>query len=87
MSNGCGSGNEGGNQRERFLSDIQKVEALQTALKPDEEMVTSALRYVISHPAVATVIPGAKSPEQAAANAAAGAAVPDEVDVARLTGE
>ena len=30
-----------------------------------------ALRFTISHPAVSTVIPGAKTPEQAQANAAA----------------
>jgi aryl-alcohol dehydrogenase-like predicted oxidoreductase len=35
-------------------------------------MVTAALRYVISHPAVTVVIPGAKSAEQAATNAQAG---------------
>jgi aryl-alcohol dehydrogenase-like predicted oxidoreductase len=41
-------------------------------------MVTAALRYTLSHPAVSTVIPGAKSPEQARMNAAAGAQLLDE---------
>ena len=35
-------------------------------------MVTAALRFVISHPAAPVAIPGAKSPTQAAMNAAAG---------------
>ena len=38
-------------------------------------MVQLALRYVISQPAVSVVIPGAKSPEQAVANAGAGSKV------------
>ena len=41
-------------------------------LQPGEEMVTAALRYVISHPVDPVAIPGCKSPEQAAMNAAAG---------------
>jgi len=35
-------------------------------------MVTSALRYIISHPIEPVAIPGAESPEQAAMNASAG---------------
>jgi myo-inositol catabolism protein IolS len=35
-------------------------------------MATTALQYVISHPAQPVAIPGAKSPEQAALNAQAG---------------
>ena len=35
-------------------------------------MVTAALRFVFSHPAVSLAIPGAKSPAQAMMNAAAG---------------
>lgn len=56
----------------KFEGDIGKVEKLKEAVKPGEEMVTAALRYVMSHPAAPVAIPGAKSPEQAAMNAAAG---------------
>ena len=45
---------------------------LKQVLQPGDEMVTAALRYVISHPAMPVAIPGAKSPEQARMNAAAG---------------
>ena len=53
---------------------IEKVERLKQLVAPGQEMVTTALRYVISNPAVSTVIPGAKSPIQAITNAQAGGA-------------
>ncbi|MEZ4729852.1 MAG: aldo/keto reductase [Caldilineaceae bacterium] len=64
--------NEEGAARERFLEQVQQVDRLKTVVEPGAAMVTAALRYTISHPAVAVAIPGAKSPEQAAMNAAAG---------------
>jgi len=65
--------NEGGEQRQQFLDNATRVERLKETLQPGEEMVTTALRYTLSHSAVSTVIPGAKSPEQAIMNAQAGA--------------
>jgi aryl-alcohol dehydrogenase-like predicted oxidoreductase len=62
----------GGRQRDRYEADVAKVEALQTHFNIGEDMITAALRYVISHPATPVAIPGAKSPAQAAMNAAAG---------------
>lgn len=56
-----------------FESQIEQVESIKSKLPADTDMVATALRYVISHPAVSTAIPGAKSPEQAIANAEAGA--------------
>lgn len=56
----------------KFNRDIQTVAAIKKALQPNEEMATTALRYVISHPAKPVAIPGAKSPEQAVLNAQAG---------------
>lgn len=56
-----------------YHAQIDQVEAIKAKLPADADMVTTALRYVTSHPAVSTVIPGAKSPEQAITNAAAGA--------------
>ncbi len=64
--------NVGQERRAGFESDVALVERLKEALRPGEEMTTTALRYVISHPACPVAIPGAKSPEQAAMNAAAG---------------
>ena len=63
------------NAQAKFEADIERVEKLKAVAKPGQEMVQMALRYVISHPAVSVVIPGAKSPEQAAMNAAAGSEV------------
>jgi aryl-alcohol dehydrogenase-like predicted oxidoreductase len=51
---------------------------------PGQEMVTTALRYVISNPAVSAVIPGAKSPVQAATNAQAGAAILSAAEIDKL---
>ncbi|MCD6291494.1 MAG: aldo/keto reductase [Anaerolineae bacterium] len=64
--------NPGGDRREEFERDIARVERLKQVLKPGEEMVTAALRFVISHPIAPVAIPGAKSPEQAIMNAQAG---------------
>ena len=66
-------------QQAQFEAQIARVERLKEAARPGEEMVRMALRYVISHPAVSVVIPGAKSAAQAAVNARAGAEIlPDE---------
>ncbi len=63
------------NAQTKYEADIERVEKLKTIAQPGQEMVQMALRYVISHPAVSVVIPGAKSPEQAIMNAAAGSEV------------
>jgi aryl-alcohol dehydrogenase-like predicted oxidoreductase len=52
--------------------DLATVEALKQTLKPGEDLATTALRFVISHPIQPVAIPGAKTPEQAAQNAQAG---------------
>ena len=59
-------------KHKKFKRQIQKVETLKQGLQPGEEMVTSSLRYAMSHPIQPIPIPGAKSPEQAAMNARAG---------------
>jgi aryl-alcohol dehydrogenase-like predicted oxidoreductase len=76
--------NEGESGRAGFEQDMAQVEKLRGALQPGQEMVTSALRYVISHPAAPVAIPGAKSPAQAAMNAAAGARTLSEQGIAEL---
>ncbi len=64
--------NPGGVQRDQYERDIAAIERLKKVVAPGEEMVTAALRYVISHPSNPVAIPGCKSPEQARMNAAAG---------------
>lgn len=58
--------------RAKLDRKLAKVKQLKTVLQPGAEMVTAALRYVISHPVLPVAIPGAKSPAQAQGNAAAG---------------
>ena len=64
--------NQGGDLREDFENDVAAVEKLKKVLAPGGEMVTASLRYTISHQANPVSIPGAKSPQQAKMNAAAG---------------
>ena len=67
-----------------FERKVAQVEKLKQVVKPGQEMVTTALRYVISNPVVSTVIPGAKSPAQAATNAQAGAATLSAAEIDEL---
>jgi len=66
------SWNEAGPARDKFLKQVGQVDKLKAVVAPGQAMVTTALQYTTSHPAIATAIPGAKSPEQARMNAAAG---------------
>jgi myo-inositol catabolism protein IolS len=72
--------NPEGAQRQAYLERVRKVDALRGALGADTDLVQTALRFTFSHPARPCAIPGARSPEQARANAAAGARelTPDE---------
>jgi aryl-alcohol dehydrogenase-like predicted oxidoreductase len=67
-----------------FERKMAQVDKLKQVAKPGQEMVTTALRYAFSNPAVSTVIPGAKSPAQAAINAQAGAAALSEAEINQL---
>jgi aryl-alcohol dehydrogenase-like predicted oxidoreductase len=49
---------------------------LASLVDPGVTLAQFALRWVIDQPGVTTVIPGARSPQQAAANAAAAAIAP-----------
>jgi myo-inositol catabolism protein IolS len=66
------SWNAGGADREEFERKLDRVERIEAHLGPDEELIPTALRYVASHPTEPVVIPGATTPAQAVANAAAG---------------
>jgi aryl-alcohol dehydrogenase-like predicted oxidoreductase len=48
------------------------------------DLQRAAQRYVISHPSVPVAIPGAKSPEQPAMNAAAGDRLLTAAEIDRL---
>jgi aryl-alcohol dehydrogenase-like predicted oxidoreductase len=58
---------------------LEAVEELRPLVPEGATMAQFALRWILMHDAVSTVIPGARSPEQARANAAAAdlAALPD----------
>lgn len=56
--------------------DLKEVERIREAeVPPDLPMAQWALAWCLKHPAVTTVIPGCKDPNQVAANAAAGVTV------------
>jgi aryl-alcohol dehydrogenase-like predicted oxidoreductase len=61
-------------QNAQFLRDLDAVERLRAVVPEGETMSEFALRFVRSHPAVSTVIPGARNRAQAERNAAAGLA-------------
>ncbi len=58
--------------RERFLRRLSIVEQLRFLERDGRTMAQAALQFVLAHPAVHCAIPGAKSPQQAEANAQAG---------------
>ncbi|MGI5817537.1 MAG: aldo/keto reductase [Armatimonadota bacterium] len=78
--------NPGGARREQYERDIAGVERLKKVVEPGDEMVTAALRYVISHSSDPVAIPGCKSPEQAWMNAAAGERALSGSEMAALRG-
>lgn len=61
-----------GPRREKFLRQLEIVERLRSLERNGRTMAQAALQFVLSHPAVSCAIPGAKSPQQAEANAMAG---------------
>jgi aryl-alcohol dehydrogenase-like predicted oxidoreductase len=68
----------------KFEADIDRVEKLKALAQPGPGMIQMALRYVISQLAVSVVIPGAKSPLQAATNASAGSETLSDELIAKL---
>ena len=57
-----------------YVHDLQVVAGLRAVVPEGQSMSEFALRFVRSHPAVSTVIPGARDRRQSAANSAAGMA-------------
>lgn len=54
-----------------FQESLAQVERLRAVERPDQMLGQLALRFVVNHPAVSVAIPGAKTPAQVEANAAA----------------
>jgi aryl-alcohol dehydrogenase-like predicted oxidoreductase len=63
-------------QNAQFRQDLESVERLREVVPDDQTMSQFALRFVLSHPALSTVIPGARDRAQSEANAAAAALPP-----------
>ncbi len=61
-------------QHQQYLRDLETVAGLRAVVPPGQSMAQFALRFTRSHPAVSTVIPGARDRRQSEANAAAGLA-------------
>ena len=59
-------------QHSQFLADLAKVEELKGLVSRGGSLAELALRFVVSHPVVATVIPGARNRRQAESNTAVG---------------
>ena len=59
-----------------FEQGIEAVDELKPLVPEGATLAQLALRWILGFDAVSTVIPGAKSPEQARANAAAAALPP-----------
>ena len=59
-------------QHAQFVADLETVAQLREVVPPEDTMAQFALRFAITHPAVTTVIPGARNRKQAGSNTAAG---------------
>jgi aryl-alcohol dehydrogenase-like predicted oxidoreductase len=68
---------------------VEQVERLRFLATPERTLAQAALQFVLAHPAVSVAIPGAKSAEQARANAAAsgGALSAEDLNRARQVTE
>jgi aryl-alcohol dehydrogenase-like predicted oxidoreductase len=64
-----------------FDVGLDAVEELRPLVPPGATLAQMSLRWILMHEAVSTVIPGARSPEQAHANAAAAGLPPLDDDV------
>jgi aryl-alcohol dehydrogenase-like predicted oxidoreductase len=59
-------------ENQQFLVDLDTVARLRGAVPAGDTMAQFSLRFVTTHPAVTTVIPGARNRRQAESNTAAG---------------
>lgn len=59
-------------ENQQFMADLETVARLREVVPDEDTMAQFALRFVTTHPAVSTVIPGARNRRQAESNTAAG---------------
>jgi myo-inositol catabolism protein IolS len=59
-------------QNAQFVRDLAAVEKLRAVIPEGQTMAQFALRFAVSHPAISTIIPGARNTDQARSNTAAG---------------
>jgi aryl-alcohol dehydrogenase-like predicted oxidoreductase len=59
-------------ENEQFLVDLDTVSRLRAIVPAEDTMAQFSLRFVTTHPAVTTVIPGARNRRQAESNTVAG---------------
>ena len=70
---------------ENLAASVERVERLNPLVPAGSTLPELALRFILSHPAVTTVIPGMRKPRHVEANIATSDAGPlDEALVARL---
>jgi len=55
-------------QNKTFMSDLSKVDSLRELVTEERSLAQLALQFVLQHPAVSTVIPGAKNVSQVESN-------------------
>jgi aryl-alcohol dehydrogenase-like predicted oxidoreductase len=67
-----------------FEAGLDAVEELRPLVGEGTTLAGLALRWILMHEGISTVIPGARSPEQAAANAAAASLPPLDADAMAL---
>jgi aryl-alcohol dehydrogenase-like predicted oxidoreductase len=63
---------ENADEYEIFLQDLEKVERLAPLVDERRSLAQLALQFVLAHPAVTTVIPGARNTRQVRENVRAG---------------
>lgn len=71
-------------RRDVFLAQLKQIERVRFLENSGRTLATAALQYVISHPTVSTAIVGARTPDQARQNAAAGDRVLSEPELAQV---
>jgi aryl-alcohol dehydrogenase-like predicted oxidoreductase len=76
--------NTEGPARKQFEQKIQKLAKVKSALDDGEDLVSTALKFVVSRSDSMVAIPGAKSPEQAALNAQAGTSLLSREQLSRF---
>ncbi len=71
--------------RDEFLAQLDAADRIRPLTNARRSMTQVSLAYLLAHPAVASVIPGMKTPDQARGNAAAAnvALTEDELEVIR----